>query len=669
MKQCNLLVPGGVLKNEDRVNKMRGLLTDKLGNYFITTRTGFYHFNSKKELVFRYDDYTREKIETGAAGFGIFFGWLDADNIIVTGQFGIYHYNTQTRTFSKITDTHSAFSVFGEINKIGKRNYTIRQPWPGRFILFLYAADTAIYIDETKDLVTYSYFPNLIKGNEIGWRSDLFVMKDSSLFLSGKNSGIFKLHLNSNTGSLFLDTVKMLEKKKCNDFFTDKHGRLWIGLNDGLLMEKKSPVNLQLLRLPDTVPAYNPFISIKQIVTDEKYIYATGTQSGGLYVFNKNDMSFVKKVSIEFPTSGDKSIHALKKWKQDTILCGANGGLFWYNSKNQHKGFIDLPDWDIKHNWIANIFEDSRHNLWISSNSSGGCYLYQKKTKKYVWLPFKEPLVKNLQIAWRMAEDSKGNIWMGGNGLARYNTAKEMFDLYVDSFPAFRFQAKGVSALAVDKDDNIWLGNSTNGLILFEPDKMRFTPFTRFEGLPDTKVMALKIIYNSLWIACKTGIARMDIKNRKIFNTSNNRELSFNYVTGNTLFSDDYTGMLYTGIGSQIVRFVQGKKPYNSEHPNLLVENILMGKDSVIWNPSGVVSTTWRNKNIIVSFNTINYQDAGDQRYAYRIVNGEDANWILLEEQRKIALSNLKSGAHRIEIKAYSLNNRWEPQVITFTLQ
>lgn len=660
MKQCNLLVPGGVLKNEDRVNKMRGLLTDKAGNYFITTRTGFYHFNSKKELVFRYDDYTRENIESSAAGFGVFFGWLDAENIIVTGQFGVYHYNTQARTFSKITGTHTAFSVFGEINKLGKRNYTIRQPWPGRFILFLYAADTAIYIDETKDLVTYSHFPNLLKGNEIGWRSDLFVMKDSSLFLSGKNSGIFKLHLNSNTGSLFPDTVKMLEKKKCNDFFTDKHGRLWIALNEGLLMEKNSPVNLQLIRMPDTIPAYNPLTSIKQIVTDEKYIYATGTQSGGLYVFNKKDMSFVKKVSLWFSSGVDKSVHALKKWGQDTILCGANGGLFWYNSKNQRKGFIDLPGWDIKHNWIAKIDEDKRKNLWIFSNKSGGCYLYQSKNRKYEWFPFKQSLVKNIQVVYRMAEDSKGNIWMGGNGLARYNTAKVMFDLYVDSFPAFRFQAKGVSALAIDKDDNLWLGNSANGLILFEPGKMRFTPFSRPAGLPDNQIMALKITDSSLWISCKSGIARMDIKSRKIFNTSNNRELLFNYVSGNTLFSDDYSGMLYTGIGSGIIRFGPGKKPYTSEPPNLVVENILMGKDSVSWNPSGVISTTWRNKNIIVSFTAINYHDASDQRYAYRIVNGEDTNWILLEEQRRIVFSNLTSGTHQVEIKTYSLNNRWE---------
>jgi hypothetical protein len=34
-----------------------------------------------------------------------------------------------------------------------------------------------------------------------------------------------------------------------------------------------------------------------------------------------------------------------------------------------------------------------------------------------------------------IAEDNKGNIWMAGHGVARYNIASDSFDLLLDSFP------------------------------------------------------------------------------------------------------------------------------------------------------------------------------------------------------------------------------------------
>ncbi len=668
MRQSNLVVPAGALIEENRVNRIKGFLTDRSGNFFVITRTGFYHLNSAKKLVFRYDDYTKEQLETGGAGFGTFYGWLDDSNIIVAGQHGIYHYNSDSKRFSKISGSHPLFSVFGIMNKLGERNYSIRQPWPGRFILFINASDTAIYIDENKKLLTYSRLNIFPLRNEINWRSNLFVLKDSTLLLSGKNSGIFKLAVERNSGKLFLDTNKVFKNLKHNDCITDKHYQIWIASTEGLLMEKKSLVNLQFMKLPVSIDSVNPVSSIIQMVSDQNYVYATGTMTGGIYLFNKNDMLFEKRVQIEFPSKRENSCYTIIKSGNDTVLCGGIAGLFWYNVKNKSNGFIDLPGWDTARSWITNIFEDSRKNLWVTTNRGGGCYFRENNSGKFIWVPFKQTLVKTLNVVWRMAEDSRGNIWMGGNDLARYNIATGAFDKYVDSFPAIRIHGNGISAMAIDKEDNIWLGNTSNGLIFFEPDKMSFTTFTTTDGLPDNTISALKLVRGFLWIACRNGIAKMDLKTRKIFNIVNNRELQTGTIRGNRFFYDSGLGKIYISVGSAILRFNTETNPNSIPPPRLIIENILPGKDSVIWNPTGRISTSWKNKNITVVFNAINYYDPQDQRYAYRIVNGREKEWIFLEQQRSIVFDNLNPGVHQIEIKVFSINNRWPAQLTSIKI-
>jgi two-component sensor histidine kinase len=664
MKQKNLLIPAGIFKHAEKVNTTRDILTDTEGNYYIVTRSGFYHFNAKMELVFRYDDYSPEHAEAKPMGFGTFLGWLDKNNIVVTGQKGAYHYNTGSRVLTKIDGSHPGFLVFREMNRIGKGKYLVRQPCPGCFMLFVNDNDTAIYVDEKGKLLQYSRLPVSPVSREFSWGSELFALNDSTFYLSGKFAGLFKLNSNKQKGSLHLDTTRFLASYNCNSFIIDKTNSIWFGCNTGLFMEKKNPVNLLLGKLPDPITKVNPVISVKQITTDEKYIYLASTVSGGVHIFKKDDLSFLKTIYFKFPPFGNKSLLSIARRGKDTILCGTDIGLFGYCTDNEKSGRISLPG-DPGWAAIINIFEDHNKDLWFATGREGGCYLY--RNGKYEWLAFEQSLVKNFQEIFRITEDSKGNIWIGGNGLGRYNCKKNIFDLFVDSFPSLRFNAKGVSAFAVDPNDNIWLGNTNNGLIFFEPGKNCFTSFTQEDGLPDNSITALKITGNFLWITCKSGIARMDMENRKIVIVANNRELLFNTITSNELFHDSYTGMIYAGIGGGFIRLDPYNKPGSIDPPDLLVENVVLGNDSVTWNP-GDIHTNWNNRNIIISFNAINYHDAQDQRYAYRIVNGEGSEWILLEEQRRIVFNNLTSGKHRIEIKAWSLNNRWEPRIIVFTI-
>lgn len=667
MTQENLIIPVGALKYHHKVNFVREFLSDSAGNCYLASKSGFYHFDTDKKLVFRYDDYTPEEAEIGM-GFGIFLAWLDHQNIIVAGQKGVYLYNINNRKLSAVKGAHPQFAVFEVINRMGKRNYTPMQPWPGCFLLFINDSDTAIFINEKRKLIKYSQLPIHPLKSEITWQSRVFAQKESSLFLSGKTAGLFKLKLISATGALYLDTAKLLADKKCSSFFIDKQNRSWIGSNNGLLMEKRNPSNLRFANTPEPVIKAGPGAAILQVAVNEKNIFAANLSGSGMYMYNKDDLSFKKSIKFTFPAKGNNNTYAISKRGKDTILCGANMELFWYNAATDKRGVINMPGWDNRHNWVADMFTDSRGDTWITSNMPNGVYLYQKNAALPLWIQFDHPLIKKMSEIFHIAEDKDGNIWMAGDGVARFNISKQQFDLYIDSFPAIRWPKKNIESIVCDKESGVWMGNSTNGLFVYEPATNKFTSFTRAEGLPDNHVLALKIVNNDLWIACLNGIAKMDLKTRQIFQVANRKEIFNMTISSNNLSLDESRQMLYAGLGTTLMQFNVAGSGYKTEPPRLLIETILLGNDSILRNPSGKISTNWNHNDITVSFNTINYHDAQDQRYAYRIANDNDTSWKMLEDQRRIVFNNLAAGKHLMEAKVFSLNNRWPPQFIQLTI-
>jgi ligand-binding sensor domain-containing protein len=661
MKQESVIIPPGFLKYHYKVNSLREFLSDANGNCYIASRSGFYHFSPGKKLVFRYDDYTAEEAET-AMGFGTYMSWLDENNIIVAGQHGIHSYNIITRKFSTITKDDKGFEVFDVILRMGNRNFTHLQPWPGCFLLFINDSDTAIFINERRKLVKYSRLPLKPLKSEITWQSNLYVEADSTLFLSGKKAGLFQLKIIGATGAVMIDTVKSFADKRCNSFFIDRQSRLWIGSSNGLITENRSPGNLRIAGTPEDIVRTSPGASILQLAVTDKNIFAVNLSGSGMYVFKKADLSFKEAIRFRFPEEGNNSTYAIARRGKDTILCGANMQLFWYDVLTGKTGDVKMPFWDSRHNWVADMFTDRSGNTWITCNKPGTIYLYKKDAAQPGILQFDQPLVKEMGEIFHIAEDEHGNIWMAGEGAGRYNIRRKEFDIYLDSFPAIRWAKRNVGSIVSDQQGGIWMGNATNGLILYEPAGNKFTSFTRADGLPDNQVLALKIVKNNLWVACLNGIAKMDLRTRTLFQVANSKEMQSRSISSNNLGLDEDQQFLYAGLGTSIMQFDAAGAISKNRHPKFFVENILLGNDQLLWNPGKKINTSWKNNDVTISFNAINYDDAHDQYYAYRITNGENKNWVALDGQRTVVFNNLSAGKHLVEAKVFSPNNRWPAQ-------
>jgi sugar lactone lactonase YvrE len=391
-------------------------------------------------------------------------------------------------------------------------------------------------------------------------------------------------------------------------------------------------------------------------------------RSGGIYRYHKTTLAFDTKIPLNFPPHSNKSLFAAEYWCGDTLLFGTDYGLILYSEKRNRSELVSLPNWDIKHNWVADIYLDNNKNIWITCNKSGGSYFWKYGDKQPVWFEFGKNIPNHLTEIFHIAQSPDGNLWLAGNGIARYNIAAKKIDYSKDRFTNDETKNNSITSIVADSKGSLWLANGSTGLVNFHPEKNKIKIFTKKEGLSDYEVSGIHYQNKSIWIICKNGIQKLDTATQKFVTMANLSDVYFKPIFANKLTYEPVTQSYYTGSGNSIIRFEPGYKALNTRKPSLILVFAKTGNDSIIWFPAKPLSVNWDNKNITLFVNAINFVDAKSQRYAYRVINGNSTSWINLDDQRRIILNGLTKGTTTVEIKVYSPQNTWPDQTIKYVI-
>ncbi|MEI2755880.1 MAG: two-component regulator propeller domain-containing protein [Chitinophagaceae bacterium] len=667
MKSSNLNIPPRSGELRHQVNKTRDVLICEDGGFIVITWSGFYHFNKNKELIFRYDDYKTS--ESNNRGFGVFYLKLNKEQIVVAGQQRVLLYNITSHTVVNALESNKSFLVLEAIKQFtNHRQFHVLQLKNGEFIVLPYHENYLVYIDEIRQTQIKIYVPGKEIKDRFTWRSTAFRMNDSNILLTGKFNGLYLLKNITQTGKNKLDTLSLFNDSKCNVFYKDSDHKIWMGLSTGLRKEKESPINLQL---HPGASLYEPDVNrspLIQTAASNKYLYAAAARSGGIYRYHKTTLAFDTKIPLNFPPHSNKSLFAAEYWCGDTLLFGTDYGLILYSEKRNRSELVSLPNWDIKHNWVADIYLDNNKNIWITCNKSGGSYFWKYGDKQPVWFEFGGNIPNHLTEIFHITQSPDGNFWLAGNGVARYNVAAKKIDYSKDKFTDDETKNNSVTSIVVDSKGSLWLANGSTGLVNFHPQKNKIKIFTKKEGLCDYEVSGIHYQSETIWVICKNGIQKLDMAAQKFVTMANLSDFYFKPIFANKLSYQPATQSYYTGSASSIVRFESGYKALNARKPRLILVYAKMGNDSVIWFPAKPLSVNWTNKNITLFVNAINFVDAKSQRYAYRVINGNSTSWINLDDQRSIILNGLTTGKATIEIKVYSPHNSWPDQTIKYEI-
>jgi len=655
----NVFIPYHDKQYQYKFNMVERATGDAAGNIYILARSGFYHFDKNYQLLFRFDYFSEKEVPTEHFFFGNDLIDLDDNRLLIVARPGLYIYNKKKKEFKKITNDD--FSLLDEF--IGNHNYfKFFQVKPGIIMAFKMDTDSIFCIDIAKNKKVISKSSFNLSTTIIQWRSKLIPVNDSLFYLTSHTSGFYSLTLNQASGIINIMPEKYFADYLCNDVLADRDNHLWVATNNGLFRQDEARRLVQTTYVPDEVILKHPNLSLTSLhITDNK-IYAGARAGAGMLVFDKKTLQFEKNWRNGSDTK-DNTIFKIVSPYAETLLAGSLGGFSLYNEANGTIKKILPAGWKPG-DWTSDLFMDSRKDVWISS---ANIYRYRAAEKKFTIIPFNQSM-PSLPVA--TAEDRNGNIWLAGHGIVRYNISTNRFDKKIDSFPYIKMPDKQVGPLAIDRENNIWFGCANNGLITYNIDKKSFRHFTTSNGLPGNDIAALRIVGNKLWIACYSGIACLDLTTYQVKRFGKDEGFPDMPLQNRAaFFYDSIANQLYIGFANALVRFNPYEILMPQQKPAVFIENIAIGDSKNIFLPGATISTNWKQNDFRITIGSINFNDGGSQAYAYRIVKNGSTQWQQLGNQHTFNISNLSPGKHRIQVKVFSLNNRWPEQVKEITVE
>lgn len=654
----NLFVPYHDLRYQYKFNYITGVTGNGKGEIFFVTRSGFYHFNKDHQLVFRFDYYKKEEVPTTSFGYGRRLVWLGPDALAIISTYGIYYYNLAKKQYKKMEAADCP--LFAGFLAYPNKSLEFFQTSRDRLFVVNIDKDSLVYLDFSHRTITANPLPRYT-AKEFTWRSTLVQVNDSLCYLTCALSGFYAVHVNAATGKLVLDPKKYFPFYYCRALLADRDHQLWVATSKGLFRQDDSRQHVQQAMIPQPLQELFPNIVIDDLCAAGNNLYVATRGYGGLLVYDKQKMEYLHRISFEKCFRNPNGIYALSAVGDNTVWVGTNGPVFSLNTKNYRLTEVPLYKFDRQFDWIADIYKDSKKNIWIANDS---IYRYKPATKQFDLIAVNTPPFNRIQRPNSMAEDAAGNIWIAGHGLIRYNTGAGKFDLQIDSFPYIKMPDRQVVSFAIDHRNNCWINSYNNGLICYDPNKRTYRHFTRDNGLPDNNISSMIVIGNQLWLACLTGIACLDLNRFTI--TSFGKEDGFPEASinnGAEFLYDSAQHKLYIGYRTILVRFDPNIIYQKSPAPHLFIESITTGDQRKHLFPPKKFITSWPNNEITISIGSINFTSGNSQRFAYRLLKADSSRWQQLGIQNTFSVSNLAAGTHRIQAMVYSVNNRWPAQI------
>jgi ligand-binding sensor domain-containing protein len=652
LAQRNLLIPDAP-QPVSNLNRISDILSDQYGNLFLSTIGGFYEFNKKNELIFRYD-YPLQSNKKGSFGWNI--ARADENSILIstfTGEPYIFYVKEK------------------QIHAIGKNEKPFYQTLlkkTGTFVPVTMLDGSHLQLFSTKDsLWLYDFahvsrklievpagFSEVFEG---GWNIVGLQVNDSTILMNTFENGVYQIHSDKRSGTYSIPDEPLLRSVATSAMLLDRGGQLWIGTNKGLFARNSRAVKVDQV----TLKGQEMENSVLSFSMNNNSVFA-GTSRSGLIEISKKEFEEKKRIDFSQYHLHDlpNMIYAQLQLNSDTLLLGIVG--LWMHTSNYTTGPLPITNTDSSFDGVELMFRDSRGILYIK-NATGNLFFIRKPGEETKKTDFEKSLAQNGRITGIM-EDRQGNLWFSGAGLIRYNTRSEKFDLRVDSFPKSKINSKSVTSNVVADDmGRIYFGVWERGLMQYDPHTGNCKNFTRSEGLGDNTIRALCLIKGKIWMATDNGLSFMDIANGRISNFGSADGIPNNPNGVYCLQYDSAAHKLYGAFRNVVYRFNPDSLVKNHSPPQFNIENVNVSGQENIWHPESEVVVRYDQNNMVVNLASVNFQDAFQQKFAYRIVDNGDEPWIETGSQHSIIFSNLPTGHQRIQVKVYANDGSWPEQV------
>jgi ligand-binding sensor domain-containing protein/putative methionine-R-sulfoxide reductase with GAF domain len=656
----NLFVPYSDRQYQFKFNSILVISGNSEGDIFVLTRSGFYHFDKDLHLAFRFDYYPKEQVPDTTFGFGRYLLRLNDQELIVASIGGMYYYNKAGHQFHKMTAADCP--IMADFLNYPEHDYEFFEQRPGSIIALDPVTDSLIFIRIAAKQRSSVRLPAHFVLDEFDWHSSLSSFDDSTAYITGKASGFFKIKLGSGPGQLVFNKVKCFPFYSCRSLLEDRDHNLWIGTNKGVLRQDSRLSKIVQVSPPPAVDALYPGTIDDQTYAAGDKLYTATRGGAGLLVYEKEPyLRYSRRIGLEKFGKPAATINAIAPINDSSVLLATNGPLLKVNLITGAQEEIKPEKWTIPGDWAADLYRDRNNNVWIVSEK---IYRYDIRARTITYIPPGPKPFDRVVDASCITEDTAGNIWIGGHGLIRYNTATGRYDRRVDSFPYIKMPDKEINSVVGDSQGNLWINCNNNGLACYNIERGSFRHFTRESGLPDNNIANMIVIGNKLWMATFSGIACLDLRTYRITRFGVEEGFPDLPITHyDKFYFDEARNKLYIGFGGSIVQFDPDIIFQKSQAPSLFIESLTSGDQKKFLFPCSDVTSSWLRNEITLTIGSINFFTGNSQRFAYRILKDDSSIWQQLGTQNTFSISSLAPGLHRIQVRLSSANNRWPEQV------
>ena len=305
--------------------------------------------------------------------------------------------------------------------------------------------------------------------------------------------------------------------------FEDSKDNLWFGTIDKGVA-KYNDKELKYFTIKDGLIGN----TITSIVEDNNENLWFGTGSGLSKYDGKIFVNFTQKENNLANRISDLLIDS-----KGNFWIGTWNGVYLFNGNSFTPFLIPNPkittviNEDTK-NWITEIFEDSKGNIWFSRDGYGVCNF---NGKHFTHFTKKDGLASNNVQA--ILEDKENNIWFGSRvserdnpnidkrfgsgGLTKYDG--ESFTNYSN---IEGLNNSDVFDIYKDSDNNIWIGTTNKGAYKYNGKSFVNYKFNNIKNLPTYAIQNILQDKNGIfWFGCSGGLFKL----KKSFIININKEL------------------------------------------------------------------------------------------------------------------------------------------------
>jgi ligand-binding sensor domain-containing protein/flagellar motor protein MotB len=497
--------------------------------------------------------------------------------------------------------------------------------------------------------------------------SDIFPETDSTLYISTADAGLFSFHKqHKKFDLLFPEPSGMTTSTRFSGITRSRNGSIWISGEKYIL--HRHPLFNRFSQSIDfrhyTERGLNvPVFQDALFDSAAKKYYVAAVRKNALLELNE-DLS----VAGWIPVSGLPVINTLVGLAQDEkgrLYAGAHTFPFlMYRDRNMCclkpvAGNLwdkkSLPDIRSVHY----IRYDGKKNIWVVFNTNKLLrwnLQYNNLHEFLITADSGSGLQSHRTIITGMDIDSTGDLWLSSStGLFHFDSRNDfLHHYYVKGNSSADLASNFINAIAIDRENKIWLGPQYQGIQVFDPvSKSVIKNYSIGRGTYSNHIDDITCDKeNDIWCTSSNGLLHYSRKKDswRVFTTKDG--LPGSYLVGNIRATAN--GIVFVDVNPEMIIFSPAELQLNTHAPLMYITGFEVSGKTIFHDTLPAykknISLSHRQKEVIISFTAIETLFPDKLKFFYRLI-GLDTIW-KATQTRSISFGNLKPGYYTFEVKA-----------------